>query len=162
MTHDEKLIQAALGMAADVAMDRAYRLLSLAEDAERGGNFALGDRIRVLLTVAEDTAASVRSITPAKVLTKVGRDTARRDHLTNGPARLWMQEGTSAPWFVKPAGNSTEYVRADLSPAPDAVARLVEAANQARLALAGYVSAQSAIDKLDEALAAMKAGADAS
>lgn len=31
--------------------------------------------------------------------------------------------------------------------------RLVEAANQARLAFAGYVSTQSAIDKLDAALA---------
>lgn len=40
--------------------------------------------------------------------------------------------------------------------APDAVARLIEAANQARLALAGYVSAQSAIDKLDAALAAIE------
>lgn len=47
-------------------------------------------------------------------------------------------------------GNCT-WIKA--GPAPDAVARLVEAANQARLALAGYVSAQSAIDKLDAALA---------
>ena len=63
-----------------------------------------------------------------EVLVKVGGEIDRRDHLVNGPARLWMHEGSSAPWFVKPAGNSTEYVRADLSPAPDAVERLVEAA----------------------------------
>ena len=37
-----------------------------------------------------------------------------------------------------------------------AIARLVEAANQARMAFAGYVTVQSAIDKLDEALAATK------
>ena len=43
---------------------------------------------------------------------------------------------------------------------PDAVARLVEAANQARMAFAGYVSAQSAINKLDEALAAMETNHD--
>ena len=42
----------------------------------------------------------------------------------------------------------------------DAVARLVEAANQARMAFAGYVSAQSAINKLDEALAAMETNHD--
>lgn len=48
----------------------------------------------------------------------------------------------------------------DLSPAPDAVARLVEAANQARMAFAGYISAQSAIDKLDAALAAMETNHD--
>ena len=51
-------------------------------------------------------------------------------------------------------------VLAGLPPAPDAVARLVEAANQARMAFAGYVSAQSAIDKLDAALAAMEASHD--
>ena len=33
--------------------------------------------------------------------------------------------------------------------------RLVETANQARMAFAGYVSTQSAINKLDEALAAL-------
>ena len=44
--------------------------------------------------------------------------------------------------------------------APDAVARLVEAANQARMAFAGYVPAQTAINKLDEALAAMETNHD--
>ena len=48
-------------------------------------------------------------------------------------------------------------VLAGMPPTNDAVALLVEAANQARLALAGYVSAQSAINMLDNALAAMEA-----
>ena len=29
------------------------------------------------------------------------------------PKRLWMDEGSSAPWFVKPASSAVEYVRAD-------------------------------------------------
>lgn len=29
------------------------------------------------------------------------------------PKRLWMAEGSSAPWFVKPASSAVEYVRAD-------------------------------------------------
>ena len=51
-------------------------------------------------------------------------------------------------------------VLARLPTAHDAVARLVEAANQARMAFAGYVSAQSAIDKLDAALSAMETNHD--
>ena len=47
-------------------------------------------------------------------------------------------------------------VLAGMPPAPDTVAQLVEAANQSRLALAGYVSAQSAINMLDNALAEME------
>jgi hypothetical protein len=43
-------------------------------------------------------------------------------------------------------------------PPDDRVAKLVEAANQARLAFAGFVSVQSAVDKLDAALAAWEAG----
>jgi len=42
--------------------------------------------------------------------------------------------------------------------ADDRVAKLVDAANQARLAFAGFVSVQSAVDKLDAALAAWEAG----
>lgn len=29
------------------------------------------------------------------------------------PKRLWMDEGSSAPWFVKPASSAVAYVRAD-------------------------------------------------
>ena len=86
---------------------------------------------------ARAAAEVIRSIDMDEVLEKVGGEIDRRDHLANGPARLWMHEGSSAPWFVKPAGNSTEYVRADLSPAPDAVARLVEAARAMRSAICG-------------------------
>lgn len=59
-------------------------------------------------------AQAIRAIDVDGVLVKVGGEIDRRDHLVNGPARLWMHEGSSAQWFVKPAGNSTEYVRADL------------------------------------------------
>jgi hypothetical protein len=43
-------------------------------------------------------------------------------------------------------------------PADDRVAKMVDAANQARLAFAGFVSVRSAVDKLDAALAAWGAG----
>lgn len=51
-------------------------------------------------------------------------------------------------------------VLAGMPPTNDAVALLVEAANQARLALAGYVSAQSAINMLDNDLASMETDHD--
>ena len=41
-------------------------------------------------------------------------------------------------------------------PRDEAIRGLVEAGNQARLAFAGYVSEQSAVDKLDAALAAAR------
>ena len=74
-----------------------------------------GNRNDLIAHAAVETAiAAIRAIDVDGVLVKVGGEIDRRDHLVNGPARLWMHEGSSAPWFVKPAGNSTEYVRADL------------------------------------------------
>lgn len=73
--------------------------------------------------------------------------------------RIWTKvEKIRAKQAAKPKGSALPLEWAE--PAPDALARLVEAANQARMAFAGYVTVQSAIDRLDEALAAMEASHD--
>ena len=74
--------------------------------------------------------------------------------------RIWTKvDKIRAKQAAKPKGSVLPQAWPE-SNTPDALSRLVEAANQARLALAGYVSAQSAINMLDNALAAMETGHD--
>ena len=72
--------------------------------------------------------------------------------MSDAPKRICIND--FGEWYALDDGEAPgalrEYIRHD---APELVA-LVKAANQARLAFAGYVSADSAIRKLDDALAA--------
>ena len=74
--------------------------------------------------------------------------------------RIWTKvDKIRAKQAAKPKGSVLPQAWPE-SNTPDAMSHLVEAANQARLALAGYVSAQSAINMLDNALAAMETDHD--
>lgn len=92
--------------------------------------------------------ARIRAIDPTKVLAKVEDDRCVKcgEPRSNHPYRH--------PFVGMGNDPSTTH------PFPDYVVRLVEAANQARMAFAGYVPAQTAINKLDEALAAMETNHD--
>lgn len=78
--------------------------------------------------------------------------------MSDAPERIWVHPHYKDWWDAggwtttskQSGGKWTEYIRRD---APELVA-LVDAANQARLYFRGLVSADSAIRKLDNALAA--------
>ena len=74
--------------------------------------------------------------------------------------RIWTKvDKIRAKQAAKPKGSVLPQAWPE-SNTPDALARLVEAANQARMAFAGYVPVETAINKLDEALAAMETSHD--
>lgn len=137
MTRDEQIIKAALERAAGMIEKSAKDAMEAADTSDMGS---------ILATWLNDEAEAIRAIAPTDVLAAASAwkgpgETPHRyspDYMSQGDCRV--------------CGHTREAHQ----PAPDAVARLFEAANQARMAFAGYVPAQTAIDKLDEALATYK------